>query len=212
MKNKNNRVPIAILSCFLIAFILQGSLKLGGIFVFEKALDWQIFKMIDSNKIFYIINYFITVFIVVYCLSFTFTTKWYSKKWYHYVIMIVPTLVIVIIKALVLMPLKLQFLADILLYVLVPLTIYFSTNRKDRLFEKLNIFNIVTIISFQLLLYYCYLGLSYWSNLLNSLIPVMQTYLSSSTMFLIYFEVYIAQILIMLSFNFAIRTFKNKEN
>lgn len=213
MENKNNdRVPMAILSCFLIAFILQGTLKMCGIFVFEKALDWGIFNLIDNNKVLYIINYFIIVFIVVYCLSFVFTTKWYSKKWYHYIIMIIPTLIIVTIKSIILMPMKLQFLSDILLYIIIPLIIYFTTNKKDRLFTNLNLFNIITIISLQILLYYCYLGLCYWSTLLNSLIPVLQLYLSSSTMFLIFFEVYMALILLMLSFNFIIQKIKKKED
>ena len=50
MANKNNKVPIAILSCFLIAFILQGVLKISGILVFEKALNWEIFDIIDTHK------------------------------------------------------------------------------------------------------------------------------------------------------------------
>ena len=53
MNNKDNsKVPIAILSCFLIAFILQGILKISGVFIFEKALDWEIFKIIDNSGIF----------------------------------------------------------------------------------------------------------------------------------------------------------------
>lgn len=208
---KNNKVPVAILSCFLIAFILQGILKISGIFIFEKALTWQIFELIDNNKFLYIVNYFITVFIVVYCLSFVFTTKWYSKKWYHYVVMAIPTIIVVSIKAFILMSLEMQILTDILLYVIVPLIVYFTTDKKDRMFEKLNIFNIVTIISLQLLCYYCYLGLTYWSVLLNSLIPALQIYTSSSTVFLIFFEVYMAEILMMLSFNFVIKKFKHRE-
>ena len=83
---KNHKVPSAILSCFLIAFIIQGVLKLSGIFVFDKALDWDIFKIIDNNKFLYVVYYSILIFIVEYCLSFALTTKCYSKKWYHTVI------------------------------------------------------------------------------------------------------------------------------
>ena len=211
MLNKNDRVPSAILSCFLIAFILQGVLKICGVFIFEKALAWEIFKVIDNNKFLYIVNYFLITFIVVYCLSFTFTTRWYSKKWYHYVIMIVPTLAVIIAKTFVLMPLRLQFICDIVLYVVVPLVVYLTTNRENRLFERCSVFNVVTIVSLQILLYYCYLGLAYWSSILNSLIPTIQLFPQASTMFLIYFEVYMAQMLLMLSCNFLINKFKNKE-
>lgn len=212
MENKTNeRVPMAILSCFLIAFILQGILKINGIFVFEKALDWQIFQTIENSRFLRILYYGILNIYAVYCFSFVFTTKWYSKKWYHYLIIVIPTMIAVVIKQYILMPLKLQFLTDIILYVGVPLVVYFTTNKEDRLFEKLDLFSVVTIISLQLAMYFCYLGLSYWSSMLNSLIPVIQTYPSASTMFLIYFEVYLGQLLIMLSCNFMIRKLKNKE-
>ena len=45
----NKKVPLAILCCFLIAFLIQGILKLSGVFIFEKVLDWDIFSIIDSN-------------------------------------------------------------------------------------------------------------------------------------------------------------------
>lgn len=210
MKN-NDRVPVAILSCFLIAFVLQGILKISGVFIFEKALDWQVFTLIDTNKFLYIINNFAITTIIVYCLSFTLTSKCYSKKWYHYILICIPTLIVIIIKTFILMPLKIQFICDILLYIIIPLIVYFTTNKQDRLFSENSIFGAVSVISIQILLYFCYLGLCYWSNLLNSLLPIVQTYLSSSTIFLIYFEVYMAQILLMLSCNFMIKRFKNKE-
>lgn len=210
--NKNNRVPMAILSCFLIAFILQGTLKMCGIFVFEKALEWEIFNVIDNVLWLRIVYYGILNIYAVYCFSFVFTTKWYSKKWYHYLIITIPTMIVVVIKQYILMPLQLQFLTDITLYVAIPLIIYFTTDRKYRLFTNLNLFNVVTVISLQLLIYFCYLGLSYWSNILNSLVPTIQTYLSASTVFLIYFEVYLGQLLLMLSCNFMITKLKNKEN
>lgn len=211
MENKNNKVPVAILSCFLVAFILQGILKLCGVFIFEKALTWQIFDIIENSKFLKILYYSILNIYAVYCFSFVFTTKWYSKKWYHYILIIVPTLIVVITKQCILMPLKLQFLTDILLYIIVPLSVYFTTNKEDRLFKDLNLFNVVTIISLQLLIYFCYLGLTYWSTMLNSLITSLQNFPSASTMFLIYFEVYLAEMLLMLSCNFMIRKLKNKE-
>lgn len=212
MENKTNeRVPMAILSCFLIAFILQGILKINGVFVFEKALDWQIFNFIESSKWLRILYYGVLNTYAVYCFSFVFTTRWYSKKWYHYLIIVIPTTIVVIIKQTVIMPLKLQFLTDIILYVIVPLTIYFTTNKQDRLFADLSVFNVVTIISLQLFMYFGYLGLTYWSGLLNSFIPILQHFPRASTMFLIYFEVYMAELLILLSCNFMIRKFKNKE-
>lgn len=75
MNNKNNKVPIAVLSCFLIAFIIQGILKLCGIFVFEKALDLDIFKLIDNNLWLQIIYYSLIVFATMYCLSFSLTSR-----------------------------------------------------------------------------------------------------------------------------------------
>ena len=89
MNKDNSKVPIAILSCFLIAFIIQGSLKLGGILIFEKALDWEIFSIIDNSKILQSIIYPIFTCLNIYCLSFSLSNIPYSRKWFHYVIIIV---------------------------------------------------------------------------------------------------------------------------
>ena len=209
---KNNKVPMAILSCFLIAFILQGILKIIGVFIFEKSLDWEIFTLIENSKLARIIYYGILNIYAVYCSSFVFTTKWYSTKWYHYLIICVPTMIVVIIKQCILMPLKLQFLTDILLYILIPIIVYFTTNKDDRLFSKTTVFSVVTTISLHVLIYFCYLGLTYWSGLLNSFIPIIQSYPRASTMFLIYFEVYMAEMLLMLTCNFMIQKLKHKED
>lgn len=209
MFGKNDKVPVAILSCFLIAFILQGVLKISGIFVFEKALSWEIFKVIDSNTFLNIVHSSIITIIIVYCLSLALTSKCYSKKWYHYLLIMIPTVTIVTIRTLVLTPMYLEYIFDIVLYVLVPLIVNFTTDKEYILFNKRNIQNIVITISVQILLYFCYLGLAYWSSLLNSLIPVIQECPVSSVIFLIYFEVYMAIILLMLSFNSTIK-FINK--
>jgi hypothetical protein len=70
MEKDNKKVPIAILSCFLIAFILQGILKISGLFVFEKALNLEIFNIIDNSILFQIFYYSLLSFISIYCLSF----------------------------------------------------------------------------------------------------------------------------------------------
>lgn len=210
MENKNNdKVPMAILSCFLIAFILQGILKISGVFVFEKALDWGIFKVIDNSKVLSIAHNSIITIVACYCLSFALTSKYYSRKWYHYLVIFVPSIIITTIRSLILTPMYLEYIFDIIVYILIPIIINLTTDEEHILFNKRNLHNIVITISVQILLYFCYLGLVYWSSLLNSLIPVIQECLVSSTMFLIYFEVYIALILLMLTFNFMIK-FINK--
>lgn len=209
--NENHRVPTAILSCFLIAFVLQGVLKLSGVFIFEKALDWEIFAIIDSNEWVQIIYYSLIVLITTYCLSFALTSKPYSKKWYHYAILVVASVGITAIRMYVEISAQLNIVLDIFIYVLVPLIINFTTNEKDRLFGK-SINNIVMAITIQISLYFCYLGLTYWSGLLNSILPINTMWLSASAMFLINLEVYIGLIAFMFSMNALITSIKNKED
>lgn len=202
---KNNKVPIAILSCFLIAFVLQGILKISGVFIFEKALDWEIFKIIDSNVFLNIVHSSIITIIIVYCLSFALTSKCYSRKWYHYLLIVVPTIVIVTIRTLILTPMYVEYILDLILYIIIPIIVNITTDKEYILFKKRSLENIVITISVQILLYFCYLGLSFWSNLLNSLIPVIQNCPISSVVFLIYFEVYMSLICLMLTFNTTIK-------
>lgn len=212
MFNKNNKVPLAVLSCFLIAFILQGVLKISGVFIFEKALYWEIFTIIDNNLIFYCIYQCLINIIAVYCLSFTLTARPYSNKWYHYLLIMVSSSVITTIRCVYLTPMYLEYIFDIALYIVVPLIVNFTTNKEFTLFKDKSLNSIVITISIQILLYFCYLGLAYWSSLLNSLIPVIQECPIASVMFLIYFEFYIALVLLMLTFNIAINRVNKKEN
>ena len=202
---KNNKVPIAILSCFLIAFVLQGILKISGVFIFEKALDWEIFKIIDSNVFLNIVHSSIITIIIVYCLSFALTSKCYSRKWYHYLLIVVPTIVIITIRTLILTPMYVEYILDLILYIIIPIIVNITTDKEYILFKKRSLENIVITISVQILLYFCYLGLAYWSSLLNSLIPVIQECPISSVVFLIYFEVYMSLICLMLTFNTTIK-------
>ena len=208
MKN-NKKVPIAVLSCFLIAFILQGVLKICGVFIFEKALEWDVFNIIDEvlwlNILF---NSFINI-IAVYCLSFSLSTKAYSKKWYHYAIILVSSVGMMTLKLLVLVPLQWQFLCDIFLYVIVPMIINLTSNREDTIYKNKSF---ILALSIQVLLYFCYLGLAYWSSMLNSLLPIQQEFLGSMDMFLIYFELYIGLILLMLSCNCLVYKIKSEVN
>ena len=192
MNKDNSRVPFVILSCFLIAFIVQGALKMCGVFIFEKALDWEIFNVIDSGVWLQIIYYSIVVLIIMYCLSFSLTLKPYSKKWYHYVLIICGAFGVTILKYFVSLPMQMQFVYDIILYILIPFIINLTTNQNERLFKKLNFNSIILCIVIHISLYFCYLGLTYWSNLLFSLFPIYQTIIGSASMFLTRFEVYIA--------------------
>lgn len=203
----NRKVPTAILCCFLIAYIIQGILKLSGIFIFEKALDWDIFAIIDENIWLNILFNSIINIIAVYCLSFCLTTRPYSNKWYHYAIIIVSSVSMITLKLLVVIPIQFQFLIDVYLYIIVPLVINLTTNKKYKVINK----NFIIVLAIQILLYFCYLGLCYWSLLLNSLIPIDQTILNSANMFLTFLEVYIGLVTIMLSFNILLSNIK-KEN
>lgn len=205
MNKDNSRVLVAILSCFLIAFILQGVLKISGVFIFEKALDWEIFHIIDNNKILNVFFQCILNIIAIYCVSFALTSKPYSNKWYHYIFILLPSIIITTIRTLILTPMYLEYIFDILLYIIIPIVINLTSNKEHILFKKRNFDSIIITISVQILLYFCYLGLCFWSNLLNSLIPVIQNCPLSSTMFLIYFEFYIALIALMLTFNITIK-------
>lgn len=210
--NKNSKVPMAILSCFLIAFIIQGILKLCGILVFEKALDWEIFEVIDNTLWLSIIYYSIINFIAVYCLSFALTTKPYSNKWYHYVFIIIGSFGITTLRMLIKTPMQIEYIYDFIAYILIPIIVNFTTSKNNKICTNNKLNDIILTISMHILLYFFYLGLSYWSNLLNSLIPITQTILYSSTHFLIYFEIYIGLITLMLSLNIMIKNLKGEEN
>lgn len=207
MWKKNSKVPVAILSCFLIAFILQGILKLSGVFIFEKALDWEIFKVIDNSKVLYIIFNIIIAFCGMYCLSFSFLDKAYSKKWYHYVVLVAVASFIIIIRILINLSFVIHIILDILAYVIVPFIIHITSNKQNKVFDN-SIFGIITTLTINLFLYFAYLGLSYWSNLLNSLLPINPVWTSSSAMFLIQFEMYIGLAMVMLSTNILIKFIK----
>lgn len=211
MTEKNSKVPIAILSCFLIAFILQGVLKLSGILVFEKALDWEIFSVIDKHKSLQIIFNSLIMLINVYCMSFAFTTKPYSNKWWHYILLIVTCFGITALRLLVTLNFTQQILLDIVVYVLMPLVINFTIDKENRLFQK-DVFDFVTTTSLQIVIYFCYLGLSYWSGVLNSMIAINPIYVLSSSMFLIKTEIYIGMVTFMLSINLMIVNIKRREN
>ena len=195
MTEKNNKVPIAILSCFLIAFILQGVLKLSGILAFEKALDWEIFSVIDKNLYANIVYQIFINVIKVYCLSFVLTPRPYSKKWYSYVIIILTSVGVILPRMLIQSPMYMQFVYDVLLYIVAPTIIGIIENHKN---TYTNNIKIIPRIACHIMLYFCYLGLGYWSGLVCSLYPEYQLMLSSSKMFLINFEVYIALVMITL--------------
>lgn len=183
--NKNNKIPMAILSCFLIAFVLQGILKICGVFVFEKALSWEIFNIIDNNYIIQIIYYILLNLITIYCLSFALTPKPYSKKWYVYLIIFIGSTSVILSRMLIKTPMFMEFVYDTILYVIVPVIVTAIENKKTSL-------NLIPYIAIQIMLYFCYLGLGYWSGLVCSLHPQYQLVLGSSKMFLINIEIYIA--------------------
>ena len=202
MDNKDNRkVPKVILSCFLIAFIIQGILKISGVFIFEKALNWEIFEIIDKYLMLKITYYALITMIGVYCLSFALTTKYYSKKWYHYLVIFVFSYGFATLRTLIQTPAYIEYILDVVLYIIIPIFINLTTNKNNRIFEKINIVTLVTLISIQILLYLSYLGLCYWSSMLSSFVLISQTTMPASTSFLIFFEMYIGLILLMLSLN-----------
>lgn len=207
----NKRVPIAICSLFLVAFVVQVVLKLSGVFIFEKALDWQVFGFIDKTIWVAIPYYAIFIFITMYCLAFMLTTKPYSKKWYHYTIMIGTAVGISAFKLLivfdVITTLLIDILLDLIIYVAIPLVIHFTTEKQDRLFETKTITNIIVVIAIQILFYFCYLGLNFWSCLLNCFVPTTQSFVYASSAFLTQIEVYTVLITLMLSINTLIKSF-----
>lgn len=207
MNKDNSKVPIAVLSCFLIAFIVQGVLKISGVFIFEKALEWDIFTIIDNNFVISVIYYSMIVSTTIYCLSMALTTKFYTKKWYHYFIIISIAILNTIIKLKYVLSFRIHILFDILMYVLIPIIINLTTNKREKPFAN-DLIGIVLTTTIYILIYLCYLGLCYWSALLNTIIPINPMVISVSNNFLIQLEVYIGLITLMLSFNTIINLFK----
>lgn len=202
---KNQKVVSAILSCFIIAFILQGVLKITGIFVFEKALDWQIFTIIDNSKCASLIYNSLLTTIIIYCLSFALSSKCYSNKWYHYVIILGSAFGIISIKTFTNVSDRMYIVYDLIAYILIPLIINLTTKKDYKIYINNKLANIVITITIQILLYFCYLGLTYWSGLLNSFLPTSYYLIPSSTSFLIRLEVFIGLISLMLSLNILIK-------
>lgn len=210
MDKNNNKVPIAVLSCFLIAFILQGILKISGVFIFEKALDWDIFRIIDSNIYLQVVYYSLTNLINVYCLSFALSSRCYSRSVLDYVIMILGTFAVTSCRLLLKTPFWVEYVYDAIMYIVIPIIITLRTKEKYKLLKN-NFTNGVTITAIHIMLYFLYLGLGYWSLMLNSIIATEQVVIYASGMFLYQFERYIGIILLMLSLNTLIKIFKKKE-
>lgn len=211
-QNKDNRkVPVAVLSCFLIAFILQGILKLCGVLVFEKALGWGIFNIIDRYKWLQIIYYSLFVTIVIYCLSFCMTSKPYSKKWYHYIIIVLTAVSVTTLREFVKLSIRLDILVDILAYIITPFIINITTNSDERLCKN-DLFGIVTTLTLNIVFYLCHLGLQYWSAILNSIFPQHSMWLGSSSNLLIQLEVYIGLACIMLTTNELVKSIRRDNN
>ena len=204
MNKDNSRVPVAILSCFLIAFILQGVLKLSGIFIFEKALNWQIFNIIDNSKILECIYYSFIVFINVYFLSFALTSKPYSNKWYHYLILLIVSFGSTTIKNLITFTNQIYIVFDVLVYIIIPFIINLTTDKCNKILKN-DIFGIIVTLALNIMMYFCYIGLGYWSNLLTSILLIEPIFLASSTFFLIRLEMYIGLVTFMLSMNVVIK-------
>lgn len=210
MDRRNRKVFSAILSCFLIAFVIQGILKICGIFVFEKALNWGIFGIIDKNLWMQICYHSTINLIAIYCLSFSLNIKPYSDKWYHYLIIFLSAFGITACRMLLKMPFFMEFVYDTILYIVIPTIVNLTISRENRICIGGKFSNIITSISIQIILYFCYLGLCYWSSLLSSRIIAIQTRMYVSTHFLIFFELYIGLILMMLSLNNFIFYVKEK--
>ena len=211
MNKNNNKVPVAILSCFLIAFIAQGVLKLSGIFIFEKALDWQVFKIIDASGVLQVIYYSIIVFINIYCLSFALTDRPYSNKWYHYLIMLVVAFSITAFRTLATYTYQVDIICDVFVYILIPFVINLTSSKDRKLFDR-SVFGIVMTLALNIMMYFCYIGLGYWSNLLTSILLIEPIYLASSTFFLITLEMYIGLVIFMISMNIVIKEIKQMKN
>lgn len=210
MIKENYKVPFAVLSCFLITFILQGILKLCGIFVFEKALDWQIFGIIDNTLWLQIIYYSLAVIIICYCLSFSLTDKFYSKKWYHYLIIVLCSVGVTTLRLmLTTLSFPIQILLDILIYVVVPSVVYFTTPKENRMIGN-GLFGVVVSIAFHIMLYFIYLGLNYWSGVLSSFIFIKPEYANSVSLFLVKLEVYFALFSFLLSTNIIVKVIKRR--
>ena len=207
MRRENYKVPFAVLSCFLIAFIVQGILKLCGVFVFEKALDWGIFKIIDNTLWLQIIYYSLIMLATTYCLSFAMTNKFYSKKWYHYVILVIGSFGVTTFRLLVPLSYQIHLVLDVLIYIIAPAVINITTSEKNKLLKN-NLFGIVLTISNQIILYFAYLGLCYWSNVLTSLLPIDPVWLPASTNFLVQLEVYTGLISVAISLNCLVSRIK----
>ena len=98
---------------------------------------------------------------------------------------------------------------DIIGYVVVPFIINLTTNKKYKLMNN-DLTSIILTLSIQIAFYFCYLGLTYWSSLLTSLIVINPMFVSTSRHFLIFIEIYIGIITAMLSSNLLIKKIKGE--
>lgn len=209
MNKDNSKVPIAVLSCFLIAFILQGMLKASGVLIFEKALDWEIFKIIDNNLFLNITFYSMLSFCAVYCLSCSFMLNYTNKTWWHYILMFLSSFGFTALRKILILTTLHHLLIDVFIYIVVPFVIQITTTPEYKMIKN-DLFGVITTLCLNIFLYLAYLGLCYWSSVLNSLIIMNPTWLSSSSNFLIQTEVYLGLIIFMLSSNSLVKYIKGR--
>ena len=143
----------------------------------------------------------------MYCLSFSLTSRPYSKKWFHYVILTISSIGITILRLLVSLSYIVQIVIDLFIYIVVPIVINLTSSNEDRLLKK-NVFNVVLTITIQCGLYFCYLGLTYWSCLLNSMLITTPLFVTASRQFLVRLEVYLGLFAFMLGMNLTIKNLK----
>lgn len=198
---QKNKIAVATLACFLVAFVAAYALKILGIFIFEKALDWQIFKIIDENRFLLIAFYTVLTFGIMYCLTFAPSGKLYSKIWWHYVIL-AATSIGTVLGRLYFVPVpQAHFIYDIIAYIGIPIIF--------NIFIFKTIDKMVAIVT-SIFLYFCFAGMTDWSNMLNELLDIYITNPPASTYMLIYTEVLIGLGLILLSGNYAINYLKEE--
>jgi|GEM_PF-5130821 len=203
---QKHKVATAFLVCFLTAFTSLYLLKIIGVpIVNEAVLNSGFFRFIDERKWLLVIYFCVLNLIGAYCLCFAMNDKPYSKVWWHYLVIVVPT-ILVTLGRIYLMPIsQMDIVYDIILYIILPIFFAFFINKNNH-----NIKNKVILLLFTLILYFYFIGTTWWSAILNGYIYCENAPPAISSTFLIFLEVYIGLGLLVAAMNYFIK-YKNEE-
>lgn len=201
---QKHKVAMSVFCCFLVAFVTLYAIKIFGVFLFGDLIAWSIWETIDSIKWLSIIYYCFWSILCTYLFVFTLNDKPYSKTWWHYIFIVIIPILCVLGRTYFIPFTQMEFLYDIIQFILTPLLFWFILQKG----YKENILYKFAIIILNIIMYFYYLGVKYYSRTVNQLTTLAFTQTTASAHFLINMEIYFGIMLLMILSNLTINYIK----